>query len=662
MTLIGIISGTQWAATVPFGLPARRAATVPSDATVHQTIALIGLAVDVQGAATLPSDPWGGDSAVICCGLQCPLHLLEPVLRWAVLFLCFPSPFFLPWAVFVRAMSWLRRMAQKVGQEEPARLRVLQRRHTPLIEVSHVIKGADFQDGSFVQKFADSCARKAVLKIGRPNFQLSLNWCSVCTGSGMDAVAIHAVESSCRHEQVNVGFNCSFFCELDKAKREWSKHVHHFLAQLKESVACAFQTSLSNDETREACAFDDLTQLKDPNKRTCYAHKLTRCALPPTTDIAIGGLSCKDFARCNANKGKLNGSDIYNSASTPGKSADCMRGFLDLIDTSPPEIILVENVDELADEALHRPALDLFLSDLSSRGYDSKIFILNSSDYGLPQHKRRMYLLGVLRPGRKLNIDDYGAFFQRVESLLDLFKMQGPSLAEALLPENDAAVTGVLAQRQAKPQTTVWQSGTLDAHRKAWAKLGLPFQPGRSHPSISKADLESPWFWTLTPRERDLIGYHQHTRKPGSDASLAKHAKFSCVDVGMSVTREANGSLNQDSKLTANTLLPNTSLYVSLSPDDPLSCGCDVHRCLLGEESLMFNGFPTRLECFKAMTAERHNSWLQDLAGNAFASTCIAALVMAIIFSLEAREAESFVCTEADSELVKQRFKKSRKV
>ena len=83
----------------------------------------------------------------------------------------------------------------------------------------------------------------------------------------------------------------------------------------------------------------------------------------------------------------MHGAKIFNNTSTPVKSADTMHGLTRLLDMAYPEMCIVENVDELADQNLHKEALDMFIAGLASRGYDCKVFILNMAEFGIAQVK-----------------------------------------------------------------------------------------------------------------------------------------------------------------------------------------------------------------------------------------------------------------------------------
>ena len=295
---------------------------------------------------------------------------------------------------------------------------------------------------------------------GRPRAFKSMVVASVCTGSAMDKVAFAAVQQAMQDESVDVNFETPMCCDIHKDKRQWAREVH-----------TAF------DKTATPCTYTDISTLCDDDRRHCDAHSRC-CPLPARVDVLIGGLSCKDYSKNNTVKGRLKGAELYNSGTSPGKSADCMHGFMALIDRAPPEWLLVENTDELAAAEDQRDALDLFIVDLAHRGYDVKVFLLDSSDYLLAQKRRRMFLVGILRPSRNIRIDNYSVFFQRVQTLLEAFKVVGPSLPEDMFSKDDERVRHELDLRRRRFVHTPLTSKVLTLHRSIWAKLGARFVTG----------------------------------------------------------------------------------------------------------------------------------------------------------------------------------------
>ena len=80
---------------------------------------------------------------------------------------------------------------------------------------------------------------------------------------------------------------------------------------------------------------------------------------------------------------------------TNGIRSASLMGFLDnfgrFVEGIEPELVSMENVPELAQRG--RPVFESFVSRLEHRGYSVDWKIVNCSDYGAPQSRKRLVLL-----------------------------------------------------------------------------------------------------------------------------------------------------------------------------------------------------------------------------------------------------------------------------
>ncbi len=104
--------------------------------------------------------------------------------------------------------------------------------------------------------------------------------------------------------------------------------------------------------------------------------------LPPNIDIIVGGVPCQ-----------------------PWSVAGCLRGFEDprgklwfdvirLVEKSQPKGFIFENVSGLASPK-NRDNLELILQELQNVGYCVKWKTLSAYDFGLPQNRDRVFIVGV---------------------------------------------------------------------------------------------------------------------------------------------------------------------------------------------------------------------------------------------------------------------------
>ena len=74
--------------------------------------------------------------------------------------------------------------------------------------------------------------------------------------------------------------------------------------------------------------------------------------------------------------------------------SDTLGGYLDVLRLLKPRAFLLENVAGLAYD-VHRPALDLVLRTAEAEGYSCSWRVLNAADYGCPQIRERLFVIGL---------------------------------------------------------------------------------------------------------------------------------------------------------------------------------------------------------------------------------------------------------------------------
>jgi DNA (cytosine-5)-methyltransferase 1 len=121
------------------------------------------------------------------------------------------------------------------------------------------------------------------------------------------------------------------------------------------------------------------------NKHEIELGDITKISqLPHSVDIIVGGVPCQ-----------------------PWSVAGCLRGFEDkrgklwfdvirLVNKNQPKGFIFENVSGLASPK-NRDNLELILSELANTGYCVKWKVLHAYDFGLPQNRDRVFIVGIRR-------------------------------------------------------------------------------------------------------------------------------------------------------------------------------------------------------------------------------------------------------------------------
>ena len=179
---------------------------------------------------------------------------------------------------------------------------------------------------------------------------------------------------------MDLGF-CGDFCVFGK---NYSKNPYEIV--------------FSNDIVKRAC------QTYEHNFGTapyCCDIKELDYSLLPKADIVIGGFPCQDFSLAGKRK---------------GLSADRGKLYLEMkkvIQHCNPIAFVAENVDGIRKSTYGNDtsALDIIIDDFKSIGYTVVYRVLNAAEYGVPQNRVRVIIVGIrnnLQKEMKYPVTKYG--------------------------------------------------------------------------------------------------------------------------------------------------------------------------------------------------------------------------------------------------------------
>lgn len=105
----------------------------------------------------------------------------------------------------------------------------------------------------------------------------------------------------------------------------------------------------------------------------------------PHSDGIIGGPPCQDFSVGNAKSPGVN-----------GERGKLVWDFLDKISYLKPNFFLFENVQALYKTRKHREeALEPMIEQFGEMGYEVYFKVLNTLEYGIPQDRSRVFIVGI---------------------------------------------------------------------------------------------------------------------------------------------------------------------------------------------------------------------------------------------------------------------------
>lgn len=114
----------------------------------------------------------------------------------------------------------------------------------------------------------------------------------------------------------------------------------------------------------------------------------------PACDIVLAGFPCQPFSNAGNRKG------IYDSRGMLYQ--ECFR----IVEAKMPSVFLFENVKGLMSSKYMdgRKLVDVIAEDLDKIEYNVTYRVLNASDYGVPQNRQRLIMVGIRK--------DYHKYFQ----------------------------------------------------------------------------------------------------------------------------------------------------------------------------------------------------------------------------------------------------------
>ena len=157
----------------------------------------------------------------------------------------------------------------------------------------------------------------------------------------------------------SAGHECIGFCEIDKFARESYKAIHN---------------------TKGEIELHDITAVSDESIRGIGR-----------VDIVCGGFPCQAFSIAGARRG---------FEDTRGTLFFEIARFASIL---KPQYLFLENVKGLLNHDKGN-TFEVVLSALDELGYDVEWQVLNSKNFGVPQNRERVFIIGHLRGERTRNV------------------------------------------------------------------------------------------------------------------------------------------------------------------------------------------------------------------------------------------------------------------
>ncbi len=407
---------------------------------------------------------------------------------------------------------------------------------------------------------------------------------SMCSGSGMAELVHHAL-----FEYIGKQSNLFFSCE----KVEW-KQKH-----LRETVHRLVGHS-------DACVFADFAEINQPLSE-CAVHG-RKCRVNFGSFLAIAGYSCKGMSSLI---GKPRGEVLPKGEGSSG--ATCFA-LLDYLRVSGTPMVLLENVPEMGKSEEESKNVAYLHGQLRDLGYEVKNQTLKTSEYLLPQRRKRAWTIAIHLTAFSIDRTTAWNFLKEAFKVAESLQEPAMSLDEFFKLPTDQMVCDELKRRQECTRGEMGSKDYVKLHQETMAAKGLSWRTVKAPASVKK----SQWFDLCPKREQEIVSY-----------ALAADPKMLSVDVGQRIDR-----CNITSGDVVATVTPGSKTYL-MYPQKIAKKRVCMNRLMLGSEGLELQGFPVQL--LPAAASEESSlsdPQMMDLAGNAFPSSVLAAMLIGIFTSL----------------------------
>lgn len=126
----------------------------------------------------------------------------------------------------------------------------------------------------------------------------------------------------------------------------------------------------------------------------------------PKHDVLVGGFPCQDYSVAKPNN---------QSRGIEGKKGVLWWSIYEIAEKYKPEYLILENVDRLIKSPAKQRGRDfaIMLKCLAMLGYIVEWRVINAGEYGMPQRRRRVFIVGY-RPNSLLGKETIGATPEKV--------------------------------------------------------------------------------------------------------------------------------------------------------------------------------------------------------------------------------------------------------
>jgi len=191
----------------------------------------------------------------------------------------------------------------------------------------------------------------------------------------------------------------------------------------------------------------------------------------PNHDLLVGGFPCQDYSVART---------LSQAAGINGKKGVLWWSICRILEEKGPKapsFLILENVDRLLKSPASQRGRDfaIMLTSLSKLGYAVEWRVVNAADYGMPQRRRRVYILGYKRGTsihKELSTSDTTEWLSTRGLHAKSFPISAPTKIDSFQLEGDLEqITKVFNK---KGSATPFHTAGLMINRKIWTFKAIP--------------------------------------------------------------------------------------------------------------------------------------------------------------------------------------------
>lgn len=167
----------------------------------------------------------------------------------------------------------------------------------------------------------------------------------------------------------------------------------NFVVLKKNNFECVFQ----NDILEGAKKVFELNNANTNYNTTSIYNLISENFVFPKADVVIGGFPCQDFSHSGKRNGfeSNKGHDLKEKvdAEKSNSRGTLYKSFVEVVKRVKPKMFVAENVYGLL--TMKNEPIKQIMQDFSELGYDVNYQVVYCPDFGIPQTRKRVIIMGI---------------------------------------------------------------------------------------------------------------------------------------------------------------------------------------------------------------------------------------------------------------------------